>query len=261
LDEQAAAHNLLSFLAYLRSDYDEVGRQARQALEVATQAGEAALRAPGLRHLGIAVYRTGDYDRARALYDEALAAYRQADDRPGMAGVYNNIGFVLRTQRHYPEAIKAFEAALAIYKEMGQVEGVALICSNIGRTYAFSGNLNQAQHHLQHGLALSQEAHTDWISVKIHRTLGSVFTQTDQWPEALAHARQAQQLAKTLGSDEDLGATLRLLAEIAAAWPASGLGEPNPYFEESIALLRRVGAQDELDRAEQTFHSFLLTLP
>jgi DNA-binding SARP family transcriptional activator len=257
LDEQAAAHNLLSFLAYLRSDYDGVGDHAQRALELATQADELSLRGPGLRHLGIAVYRTGDYARARQLYDEALVAYRQAGDRLGMAGVYNNIGFVLRTQANYAEAIEAFQEALTIYEATGQVEGVALICSNIGRTYAFSGDLEQAQRYLERGLALSVESHTDWIAVKIHRTMGNIFAQNGQWSRALAHAQQAQTLASTLGSDEDLGAALRLLAEIASAWPERNLGNPATYFEQSIALLQRVGAQDELERAESAYANYI----
>ncbi len=256
-DEQAAVHNLLSFLAYLRSDYDGVGNHAQQALDLTTKPGEAALRAPGLRHLGIAVYRTGDYTRARKLYDEALVAYRQAGDQLGMAGVYNNIGFVLRTQAHYAEAIEAFQEALTIYEATGQVEGIALICSNIGRTYAFSGDLAQAQRYLERGLALSTESHTDWVTVKIHRTMGNVFAQNEQWPQALAQAQQAQTLATTLGSNEDLGAALRLLAEIARAWPDGNLGNPTPYFEQSIALLQQVGAQDELERTKAAFADFV----
>jgi tetratricopeptide (TPR) repeat protein len=246
-DDQAAAHNLLSFLAYLRSDYNAVGQHAQQALDLADQTGEAALRAPGLRHLGIAVYRTGDYTRARQLYDEALEAYREDHDPLGMATVYNNIGFVLRTQAFFQESIDAFQEALTIYEATGQIEGVALIYSNIGRTYAFSGNLTRARQYLERGLALSIESHTDWVTVKIHRTLGNVFIQAEQWELALTHAQQAQTLATALGSDEDWGAALRLMAEIAAAWPQGNLGDPQPYFEQSIALLKQVGSQDELE--------------
>jgi DNA-binding SARP family transcriptional activator/tetratricopeptide (TPR) repeat protein len=256
-DEQAAAHNLLSFLAYLRSDYNAVGHHAQLALELADQTGEAALRAPGLRHLGIAVYRTGNYARARQLYDEALEAYRQDNDPLGMATVYNNIGFVLRTQTFFQEAIEAFQEALAIYKATGQTEGVALIYSNIGRTYAFSGDLAQARHYLERGLALSIEAHADWVTAKIHRTLGNVFIQAEQWSLALNHARQAQTLATTLGSDEDLGGALRLIAEIAAAWPQSNLGDPKSYFEQSMALFNQVGAQDELELTETAFAEYM----
>ena len=261
LDEQAAAHNLLSFLAYLRSDYDGVDRHAQKALNLAAQAGEPALRAPGLRHLGIAVYRTADYARARQLYDEALVAYRQAGDQLGVATVYNNIGFVLRTQACYKEAIAAFQEALTIYEATGQIEGVALICSNIGRTYAFSGDLEQAQQYLERGLTLSTESHTDWITVKIHRTMGNVFAQNEQWPQALVHAQQAQKLATSLGSAEDLGATLRLLGEIASAWPDSNLGHATAYFEQSMALLQQVGAQDELERTKKTLTDFVKPTP
>ena len=256
-DEQAAAHNLLSFLAYLRSDYDGVGRHAQHALDLAAHTSEAALRAPGLRHLGIAIYRTADYARALQLYDEALIAYRQAGNQLGMASVYNNIGFVLRTQAHYAEAIAAFQEALTIYEATGQVEGVALIYSNIGRTYAFSGDLEQARQYLERGLALSTESRTDWITVKIHRTMGNVFAQNKQWARASTHAQQARTLAAVLGSDEDLGAALRLLAEIAHAWPAGNLGNPATYYEQSITLLEQVGAQDELKRTQESFSSYL----
>jgi hypothetical protein len=85
--------------------------------------------------------------------------------------------------------------------------------------------------------------------VKIHRTLGNVFFQSQQWAQALQHAQQAQVLAQSLGSDEDLGATLRLMGEIAAVWPASNLAGPDSYFKQSIAILQEVGAQDELERA------------
>jgi hypothetical protein len=59
-----------------------------------------------------------------------------------------------------------------------------------------------------------------------------------------------------LGSDEDLGAALRLLAEIARAWPGSNLGNPTTYFEQSMALLEQVGAQDELERTKEAFAAF-----
>jgi DNA-binding SARP family transcriptional activator len=250
LDEQGAAHNLLSFLAYLRSDYDGVGLHARQSLELAGLQGEAALRAPGLRHLGIAVYHTGDYEQAHRLYDEALAAYRQANDLLGVAGVYNNIGYVLRTQARYAEAIEAFQKAGFIYETMHQIEGIALIHSNLGRTYAFKGDLTQALAVLTKGLALSEEAHTDWITVKIHRTLGNVFAHSQQWAQALDHAQAAQRLAQALGSEEDLGVAMSLLGKIAAAWPEARLGPPDHYFDQSVKMLQRVGAQDELARVQ-----------
>jgi hypothetical protein len=86
--------------------------------------------------------------------------------------------------------------------------------------------------------------------------MGNILAQTGQWSRALAYAQQAQNLATTLGSDEDLGAALRLLAEIARAWPERNLGSPAIYFEQSIALLQQVGAQDELERAEAAYADY-----
>lgn len=257
LDEQAAAHGLLSYLAYFCGDYDVLADHAQQSLELATRAGEAALCAEGLRNLGIAAYRTGDYQRAIHLYKEALAAYRSAGDRAGMARCYNNIGFALRTLEQFDEAVESFQQALKLNEEAGFIEGAALVLSNIGRVYARSGDLQQALSCLKRALTLSDETHADWIVAKVCRTMGSVYLRDRRWAQALTYAKRARDLAEMLGSAEDLGATYRLLGEVAAAWPEeSGLGAPNSYFEQSIALPREVGEQHELTRTLTSFEEY-----
>jgi tetratricopeptide (TPR) repeat protein len=256
LDEQAAAHGLLSYLAYFYGDYDGLADHAQQSLELATRTGKVALRAEGLRNLGIAAYRTGNYQRALHLYKEALAAYRSTGDQSGMARCYNNIGFALRTLEQFDEAVESFQQALKLDEEAGFVEGAALVLSNIGRVYARSGDLQQALSCLERALSLSDEIHADWIVAKVCRTLGSVYLRNRRWAEAVAYAKRARDLSEMLGSTEDLGATYRLLAEVAAAWPESGLGTPPSYFEKSIALLREVGEQHELTQALSSFEEY-----
>ena len=67
---------------------------------------------------------------------------------------------------------------------------------------------------------------------------------------------KAQTLAEALGSDEDLGASYRLLGEIAAAWEDSNLGSPEQYFKQSIFLLEKVGEQHEMQRSINSFEAY-----
>jgi DNA-binding SARP family transcriptional activator/tetratricopeptide (TPR) repeat protein len=256
VDECGAAHNLLSFLAYLRSEYELVAEHAQNTLDCGTQAQVKQLQAAGLRNLGIAAYHTRDFNRALALYKEAQDVYEDVNDSVGIATCYNNIGFVMRTLRRYREAIAAFEQAYARYKAAGQIEGQAVILANIGRSYAAQGDSRTALDYLERARQLSEETSTDWIAAKIWRTMGRVLSQSEHWDEALEAASKAQALAESLGSDEDLGATYRLLGEIAAAWPGSNLGNPSDYFEQSIYLLEKVGEQHEIERARASFERY-----
>jgi tetratricopeptide (TPR) repeat protein len=256
LDEQAAAHSLLSYLAYLHGDYDAVAEHAQQSLELATCAGEGALRAEGLRNLGIAAYRTGDYQRAIGFYRESLSASRSINDQASMAKCYNNVGFALRTMERFDEAVASFQQALELHEATGSIEGAAGVLANIGSVYLRSGDLEQALAYLKRAIALSNEVHADWITAKAYRTLGNVYLRDGQWTQALASTQKARDLAEKLGSKEDLGAACRLLGEIAAAWPESGLGAADGYFEESLVLLREVGEQYELTRAMSSLEAY-----
>jgi tetratricopeptide (TPR) repeat protein len=250
LDEQSAAHGLLSFLGYLRGDYEALGRHARRALDLATEAGENALRAEGLRNLGIAAYRQGHYERAIAIYRESLAASHIINDQAGMAKCYNNIGFALRTMRQFDQAVASFQHALHLHEATGSVEGTAGVLANIGSVYLRSGDLEGALDCLKRAIALSNESHAHWITVKAYRTLGSVYLQEGHWTEALACAEKARHLAEELGSKEDLGAAYRLLGEIATGYPESGLQAADHYLERALTLLQEVGETYELRRAE-----------
>ncbi len=259
LDEQAAAHGLLSFLAYLRGDYDELTEHAQRSLELATSVGGVALQAEGLRNLGIAAYRTGAYERAIELYRRSLAASRSIDDRASVAKCYNNIGFALRTMGRFEEAVASFGQALELHQATGSIEGAAGVLANIGGVHLRSGDLEQGLETLRRAISRSEACHADWVTAKAMRTLGSVYMRAGRWERALRAAEKARELAELLGSKEDLGAAYRLLGEIATGWPESGLGPADAYFEKSLALLRNVGARYELERTQSSLAAYRRT--
>ncbi len=255
-DEEATAQNLLSFLSYLRGDYDGVATHAQQAIDRAIKAGDASQQATGLKNLGIVAYQSGDYDRALDLYYQALTIYETVSDRLGMGACYNNIGFVQNTQGDFGMAIESFEQALALREELGQIEGQAVHLMNIGRVYTHQKDIQQAHEYLQRAQTLSEEINAIWVTAKVHRILAELGIMVGDWETALKHARTAADLAQDLGSKEDMGAVFQLLGEIAAGCPDRELGEPTDYFERGIALLEEVGEQHKLKQAQQTLEEY-----
>ena len=256
VDEQAAAQGLLSYLAYLRGDYDELTGRAQASLDLANRLEEPGLRAEGLRNLGIAAYRAGDYERAIELYQASSRASRSIGDEASVAKCYNNTGFALRTMERYDEAVDAFQQAMELHEAAGSIEGTAGVLANIGGVYLRSNDLDRAIAHLTRAQALSNESHADWVTAKVCRTMSGVHMRRGQWDEALSAAEKARDLAEALGSREDLGAAYRLLGEIAAAAPHPDLECAEDYFEKSLALLRDVGEQYELAKTVSSLDAF-----
>jgi tetratricopeptide (TPR) repeat protein len=159
----------------------------------------------------------------------------------------------------FDEAVAWFQQAFHLHKATGSTEGRAGVLANIGSVYARSGEREQALACLQRAIALSDETHAHWITVKAYRTLGSVHLQDGRWDDALASAEKARDLAEELGSKEDLGAAYRLLGEIATAHPESGLGDADFYLKKGLSLLEEVGETYELGRAASSLEAYRQT--
>ena len=256
LDEQAVAHDLLSFLAYLRSDFAQLEEHAQQTLELGNKAGFQHLRAAGLQNLGLAAYNQNDLPKTIDLYRQALDGYSAAGARVALADCLNDLGFVLRASKQYPEAVSTFEQALQLYDQIGQLEGQAAVLSNIGRVYAAQGDFSLALDYLKRAQTLSEKLHSNWIEIKIWRTMGRVLVQSQRWEEALEAVLRAHDLAEILGNVEYLGAIYRLLGEIAVAYPECSLEDPADYFKKSIAWLRQAGEKQELERALNSYAAY-----
>lgn len=264
-DEQAYINNMFSFLSYLRSNYEDLVSYAQLAIQCAETIGHLSQKAVGLTHLGIASYRTGNYPRALELYNQALEIHETLEDQLWMGACHNNIGIVKDALGDYDGAIISFQKALVLRIGLGQIEGQSVHLTNIGQAYLHAGNCEAARKVLAQALALCEQVHASWVTVKVQRTLSQAAIFEEDWQSALDYARHAKELAQELGSQEDLGVIYRLLGEIAAGWPKSGLGEPLPYSERSVSLLSLVGDQHELSlsrlnyeqqlRTEQTHHN------
>ena len=110
---------------------DLLGRRdaQRAALEeanaLADADGDAALRAPARRSLGVLHWQLAHHDDARAVLGEALATARAAGDRKVEAAATGNLGNVFLDLGVLGEAREHHERHLALAREIGDREGEA----------------------------------------------------------------------------------------------------------------------------------------
>jgi len=212
----ARAHYYLALALDRHGDTEEAIAEFRRALE----ADPTTFNAPTIRaDLALVLARTGRVDEAVTEYTKAL------DFNPGDAMARSGLATVLSAQGHWDEAIKEAEIALQIKEDLPGAHntlGIALARAgklseaaahlrrsvelqpdsfesqfNLGRVLAASGQFQDALPAFKKAVELS--GGKDLQSLNL---LSAMYSETGQWPEALATAQQALQMAEMSGDTE-----------------------------------------------------------
>jgi len=103
--------------------------------------------------------------------------------------------------------------------------------------------------------ASGERGHTS----NIHAYLARVFLATNEEEAALAHARTGLQVAQETEDRWSLGLTHRVMGEVATHLGSGrAAAEPGFHFEESVRILREMGAEAELARSLAAYGLYLM---
>lgn len=85
-----------------------------QSLELASQAGDKAVMAEALRHLGIAAHMAGDMAAARQRLEESTRLRRETGHRPGVASNLVGLAYIAAAQDRVEDALALISEGSAI---------------------------------------------------------------------------------------------------------------------------------------------------
>jgi predicted ATPase/class 3 adenylate cyclase len=112
--------------------------------------GEIMLR------LGQVLELVSDWGRAGELYKNALAIAEQKEDLALKAACLSAIGGLLMRQKRYTEAAPELRQAMQVYHELGDHSGVSQVMTEIGEVYRMQGDYGAAKAHYQESLAVAE---------------------------------------------------------------------------------------------------------
>jgi len=87
-----------------------------QSLKLASQAGDKAVQAEALRHLGIAAHGTGQLELARQRLEESTRLRREIGLLPGAAANMVGLAYIAAAQQRRDDALALLDEASAIAK-------------------------------------------------------------------------------------------------------------------------------------------------
>jgi tetratricopeptide (TPR) repeat protein len=206
----------------------------------------------------------GEFSRAREAAREALEVATHIGDPYGQDAALCNLGAVAVEQAHPTEAIPLLERALVIARRIGDKPLEPDALSALGRAYHYLGDIHQAREMLERAVVVAETHVEGWYAPLPHSYLAEVLLAAGESQGALHHAQVGLQMALELNVPRPLGVAQRVMGKVAGRLGSEEAGtDPRGHFEESIRILRGIGAQAELGWSLAAYGRYLspATLP
>jgi len=196
---RSKARGSLSALLYALSEHDAAQAALREALELARAAGDKKLEAQATNRLGSVLLNLGRHGEAQEHYDRSRALSREIGDRQGEAGATVNLGSVCNNLGRYAEAQEHYERGAALCREIGHRLFEARATGNLGLVFYNLGRYTEAQEHHERHRALSREIGDRLGEATATGNLGLVFNDLGRYAEAQEHYERHRALSREIG--------------------------------------------------------------
>ncbi len=232
-------------LLLLAHALDLMGRRARQeecareAEQLAEEAGDDEVRETAARALGVVLGGTARFAGAEAALRRALEIAVARGDRKTEAAAMGNLGSVFGSLGRLHEARRYMERHLALSRESGYRRGEAIAMGNLGNVLLSLGKLPEAREHMERQLALSREIGYRQGEANATGSLGKVFTALGRLPEAQEQMERHLALSRAIADRHGEAVAVGNLGNIFAT--LGRLSDARGHFERYIAISREIG--------------------
>jgi predicted ATPase len=262
-----------------------------QALHIFRELGDLQSQAWLYGNLGNVSKDGDDYVQARSYFQQALEISRDLDDLLCEGLTLNNLGLVSKQLGYYAEALEYFEEPLRIFGETGDRHSESIALLNLGDLYLICGNYHAAQAHLEQALHLTREigdrrGESSSLNklCRLHRHLGEndtgrdcsrealriaeetgdlpmqgtastnnghILARLESWEKAVDSYRQALEIHRKLGENDQAMEALAGLARVHLAQ-----GDPSQALVQVEEILKHLET-DTLEGTEEPFQVYL----
>lgn len=200
-DAQSRAQALLflASLAYTQEDYDGAEAMQEEALELAREIEDGLLIASALLGLGNVAMERAQWDRAWSLYSECLDRHRRANDRVFIAAALNNMGLIARYRGDYDTARRLLEEDIEIGRAVASRASLAVALLNLATVLRLQGEPDKAQKTLREATALAREVDDRRALAWCVKEGGHLACARGDWETGIKFLALSESLRRVLG--------------------------------------------------------------
>lgn len=162
---------------------------ADSALAISRNIKDKAAETKALYLLGTAHYVKGAYDISLDYTLRSLSLAEERGDRQGVALAVNNIGLVYLAQEKADEAAHEFKRSLNIAREVRDLKLQASNNFNIGLCYDLKDQLRDALAYFEQALSISRQSENLRIAAMSLNRLGETWFRLKEYDKAISYYR------------------------------------------------------------------------
>jgi predicted ATPase len=230
--------------AVFMANFPEAQRHLERSLDLYRQIGDVWRIAGVLTQLGINRFHAGDYLEADRIFNQALELYQGLGAISAIANIQSRIAHNRARLGDIETGLVLLRQVVAISQACGDRPQTLLDLRTLSLAYMWNGFFDEALLTLQQGLDLAYELGNRYETTFIHLCFGLNGHLNANYEMAHRHHAFAIELAQRDGFQREAACSLWSLGCIALVEKSTR--EAQPLFEESIALYRQIGHQDEL---------------
>lgn len=242
----ALTYTHLGYFSEDKGNYNEALKNYRSALEMQLMINDKKGLAGSYNNIGNVFYFQANYPEAIANYFKSLKIRELLKDQEGIANAYSNLGLVYFNQESYAAALKNYSICLKIYNKIGDKKGIAIAADHIGLVYYYQNDYEKALESYHTSLKLFEEIGDKRRIAGAYNNMGGVYANKEDYPETLRNYF----IALNLRDKNDLRGIADSYGNIGIAlMKQKKYGEARHYLNDSKALLKKIGARENLKKA------------
>lgn len=200
--------------AYRNIVFNECIKYGSQALSLAEETNNIALKALTLKSLGISSYYSGNMDIALKYYSQSLYAYNEIGDKKGQASCLNNIGLIYEEWAEFNKAADYYIRSYEIEKMLNNKEGMAISLIQIGNISYYRNSFQEAMDNYYQALLICQEIEDLDGVAYAYNSIGIIYGKWNNFERALEYYLKAKDLYNETNNKRALSQVLTNMGEI-----------------------------------------------
>ena len=207
---QARAFLQLSLIHMLQGNLTSASKAALQGLTFAKRAGDAVTLMRQQANLATIYLLIGNYDDAVPMLRAVL---RSTGDRQVALTALNGLGNSFQMLKKWPQALNYYQRALRLSQELGDKLGEVGNETSLAEVYGTLGNRREALAHGLRARQLVREIRDDYNLPMVELMLARAYVLAQQPDSALALAHHGLALSQQAHSNDNIRKAADILAE------------------------------------------------
>jgi len=224
----------LGRLGLWTAEYSDAHDWFVEARDLAVEAGDEQAERTAVGNLGLVYYRERRFDEALAIFERIRSAARDRGDKHTLAVSTLNVGNVHWCRGEFDAARVLYEEYRALSREIGYRAGEALAAGNLGNVLYAMGRLADAQELYEEVLQLSAETGDRHKVALFESSMGKLALDLGRPDRAREHYQRSHELSVEIGMPREVAGALWGLG--VTADEKEELAKAREHLEDSLAL-------------------------